>query len=77
MYLARGRCFSVLSATTVPIVFWWAGFLRRFLLNFAGTEFSAEPSSGAPMLERQEHHNEGTLTALITTNRSHYKMEAI
>ena len=31
-----------------------------------------------PMLKRQEHHNEGTqLTALITTNRSHYKMDAI
>ena len=30
----------------------------------------------APMLKRQERHNEGTLTALITTNHSHYKMDA-
>ena len=31
----------------------------------------------APMLERQERHNERTLTALITRNRSHNKMDAI
>ena len=28
------------------------------------------------MKRRQELHNEGTQTALITTNRSHYKMDA-
>ena len=50
----------------------------KYYSNEGGsTPKKVEVVDTSPMLERQERHNERTLTALITRNRSHNKMDAI
>ena len=66
--IERGR-----GVRNVSIISFLFAFKREFLHGNA----LFKESVSTILLERQERHNKGTLTASITTNRSHYKMDAI